>query len=73
MLRFILINEIYENDEGNLTHFMPLVSFCTPWKQKTWGFIMFSAGIERDGMKWVKSLKRQSHKIVKYTQKIRRQ
>ena len=34
---------------------------------------MFSAGIERDGMKWVKSLKRQSHEIVKYTQKIRRQ
>ena len=31
-----------------LTHFMPLVSFCIPWKhQKTSGFLMFSGGIER--------------------------
>ena len=30
-----------------LTHFMPLVSFDTPWKhQKTSGFPMFSGGIE---------------------------
>ena len=32
-----------------LTHFKPLVSFYTPWKhQKTFGFIMFSGGIETD-------------------------
>ena len=37
-----------------LTHFMWLVSFCTPWKhQKIKGFLMFSGGIERaSGMKW---------------------
>ena len=27
---------------------MPLVSFYTPWKQKTRGFLMFSGGVERD-------------------------
>ena len=32
-----------------LTHFMPLVSFDTPWKhQKTFGFLMFSEAIEKD-------------------------
>ena len=32
-----------------LTHFMPLVSFDTPWKhQRTKGFLMFSGGIEKD-------------------------
>ena len=32
-----------------LAHFMPLVSFDTPWKhQKTKGFPMFSGGIESD-------------------------
>ena len=37
-----------------LTHFMPLISFYTPWKhQKNKGFQMFSGGIERDrGTKW---------------------
>ena len=35
--------------KGLLTHFMPQVSFNTPWKhQKTFGFLMFSGGIERD-------------------------
>ena len=32
-----------------ITHFMPLISFDTPWKhQKTSGFLMFSGGIKRD-------------------------
>ena len=31
-----------------LTHFMPLVSFYTPRKQKIRGFLMFSRVIERD-------------------------
>ena len=32
-----------------VTHFIPLVSFYTPWKhQKTRGFLMFSGGLERD-------------------------
>ena len=32
-----------------VTHFMPLISFYTPWKhQKTSGFLMFSGDIERD-------------------------
>ena len=32
-----------------LTHFMSLISFYTPWKhQKTFGFLMFSWGVERD-------------------------
>ena len=41
----------------SLAHFMPLISFYTPWKnQKTKGFLIFSRGIERDrGMKWVKN------------------
>ena len=35
--------------KGLLTHFMPQVSFNTPWKhQKTFSFLMFSGGIERD-------------------------
>ena len=35
--------------KGLLTHFMPQVSFNTPWKhQKTFDFLMFSGGIERD-------------------------
>ena len=39
-----------------LTHFMPLVSFGTPWKyQKTFGFLIFSGGVSKEtsGMKWV--------------------
>ena len=36
-------------DHCFLTHFMPLISFYTPWKhQKTSDFLMFSGGIERD-------------------------
>ena len=32
-----------------LTHFVPVRSFCIPWKhQKTSGFLMFPGGIERD-------------------------
>ena len=32
-----------------LTHFMPPISFDTPWKhQKTRGFLVFSGGIKRD-------------------------
>ena len=30
-----------------LTHFMLLISFDTPWKQKTRGFLMFSGGIKK--------------------------
>ena len=34
--------------EQAVTHFMPLVSFYIPWKhQKTFGFLIFSGGIER--------------------------
>ena len=33
----------------SLIHFMPLVSFYTSWKhRKTYGFLMFFGGIERD-------------------------
>ena len=32
-----------------LTHFMPVLSFYTPWKhQETFGFLMFSGGVESD-------------------------
>ena len=31
-----------------LTHFMSLIFFNTPGKQKTRGFLIFSGGIERD-------------------------
>ena len=32
-----------------LTHFMPLVSYYMPWKhEKTFGFFMFSGGVERN-------------------------
>ena len=45
-------NELFIDVLSNrfsLTHFMPRVSFYTPWKQqKTSGFLMFSGGIERD-------------------------
>ena len=33
-----------------LTHFMPLVSYCTPWKQNKWGVWK-----ETTAMKWIKS------------------
>ena len=33
----------------NLTYFIPLVSFYTPWKhQKTSGFLIFSGDTERE-------------------------
>ena len=32
----------------SFTHFMPLVPFYTPWKQKTSRFPKFLDGIERD-------------------------
>ena len=33
--------------ELHLTHFSPVPHFYTPWKrQKTFGFLMFSEGIE---------------------------
>ena len=39
---------LFKNKMFNPTHFMPLVSFYTPWKhQKTRGFL-FSGGIERE-------------------------
>ena len=38
-----------------LAHFILLVSFYTPWKQKNIGFRMFSEGIERD--QWYEVLK----------------
>ena len=31
-----------------LTHFIPLMSFYTPWKQKIRGSLMFSEAVERD-------------------------
>ena len=35
--------------ETTLTHFMPLVSFYTPWEHlKTFNFLMFSGGIKRE-------------------------
>ena len=40
---------LYKRPKQMLTHFMPLVSFYTPWKyQKAIGFLMFSGCIERD-------------------------
>ena len=56
---FISLNEqmlgIVHSCYLTLIHFMPLVSFDTPWKhQKTSGFLMFS-GVKRDkwhGMGW---------------------
>ena len=42
-----------------LTHFMPLLSLYTPWKQKTEGFLMLSERIEEtSGTKWVGKLNR---------------
>ena len=39
-----------------LTHFMPLVSFKTPWKhQKTFWFSVFRGFRKTSGMKWVKT------------------
>ena len=40
-------------EECSLIHFMSLVSFYTPWKQKTRDFLMFSGGMEKScGIKW---------------------
>ena len=39
---------------AHLAHFMPLISFDTPWKHQLGsGFLMFSGGIKETGMKWV--------------------
>ena len=44
-----------ENFAYLLTHFMPVVSFYTPWKhQETWDFLIFSGEIERD--QWHESI-----------------
>ena len=48
-LKFLLTSRLIMCS-GQLTHFMPLVSFYTPWKHKNRGFLMISGGIERD--KW---------------------
>ena len=37
----------------SLTHSMPLVSFCTPWKQKTIGFPMISEGMKFNSLNLV--------------------
>ena len=43
------IKIIYNCLTTHLTHFMPLISFDTPWKhQNTSGFLIFSGGIKRD-------------------------
>ena len=40
-------------DYGTFTHFSPVSHFYTPWKrQKTFGFLTFSGGIEMWG--WAK-------------------
>ena len=40
---------------NTFTHFSPVLHFYNPWKrQKTFGFLTFSGGIECDtGLKWV--------------------
>ena len=44
---FALIHRISHTADW-LAHFIPLISFYTPWKhQKTSGFLIFSWGIER--------------------------
>ena len=45
--RQILLNKISLRLFIALTHFSPVSHFYTPWKrQKTYGFLMFSGGIE---------------------------
>ena len=49
-LMLILMNQL----TWQLTHFMSMISFDTPWKhQKTSGFLMFSGGTEKDWISWV--------------------
>ena len=53
-----------------LTHFMPLVSFYTPWKyQNTWGFLTFSGGIERNcgAIKWAKNVSKKAWYCIQNT------
>ena len=38
--------DVEKGGKSTLANFIPLVSFCTPWKPT--GFLMFSGGIERD-------------------------
>ena len=44
----LLISEALLFAKTILTYFISLISFHTPWKQKTSGFAMFAGGIERD-------------------------
>ena len=50
----------------SLTHFSPVLHFCTPWKRKTtwkppYGFLMFSGGIKiSHENKWFKEAWKQS-------------
>ena len=48
-LKVHFLYKVCNNNSSCLAHFMPLVSFYTPWKyQKTSSFLIFSGGIERD-------------------------
>ena len=49
ILNIFLIKTHPSHNPRELTHFMLLISFDTPWKhQKTKDFLMFSGGIKRD-------------------------
>ena len=39
-------NDLSKSQRVELTHFQLMLHFYTPWKQKTWGFLMFSGCIE---------------------------
>ena len=56
LTRFLLLL-CFVMETAGLTHFMPLVTFYTPWThQKTSGFLICSGGIERaSDMKWIKA------------------
>ena len=46
---YVIIRFPITATEFLLTRFVPLLSFETPWKkQKTFGFLVFSGGMERD-------------------------
>ena len=47
-ITFIFCIVLVSKGKPSFTHFKPPVSFYTPWKRKTFGFMMFLGGIERD-------------------------
>ena len=49
----LVTSHLFNTKFSLVTYFKPMFQFCTHWKQKTSGFLMFSEGIEMEH--WLKT------------------